>query len=60
MKCILMPSRKEVLNMKTEKTVIRLWTREIDAEQMSVEELYEDLSTTFDILYIPDYFVKKS
>lgn len=46
--------------MKIEKTVIRLWTREIDAEQMSVEELYEDLSTTFDILYIPDYFVKKS
>ncbi len=46
--------------MKTEKTVIRLWTHEIDAEQMSVEELYKDLSTTFDILYIPDYFVKKS
>lgn len=46
--------------MKTEKTVIRLWTHEIDAEQMSVEELYKDLSTTFDILYIPDHFDKNS
>ncbi len=44
--------------MNVEKTVIRLWTHEIDAEQMSVEELYKDLSTTFDILYIPD-FIKK-
>ncbi len=46
--------------MNVEKIVIRLWTHEIDAEQMSVEELYRDLSTTFDILHIPDYFEKNS
>ncbi len=40
--------------MNTEKTVIRLWTHEVNVDELTAEQLYKELSTTFDALLIPN------
>ncbi len=40
--------------MNTEKTVIRLWTHEINVDQLSAEELYKELRSTFDVIHVPE------
>ena len=45
--------------MNTEKNyTIRFFTKDVDAEELDVEQLYERLSTTFDDLIIPEHIQK--
>lgn len=42
--------------MNTEQKVcIRIWNHEVDADQMTAEELYESLMNSFDEIKFPSY-----
>lgn len=42
--------------MNTEQKVcIRIWNHEVDADQMTVEELYESLMNSFDAIKLPSH-----
>ena len=38
-----------------QKVGIRIWNHEVDADQMTAEELYESLINSFDAIKLPSY-----
>lgn len=38
-----------------QKVCIRIWNHEVDADQMTAEELYESLMNSFDAIKLPSY-----